>query len=270
MLKNSSKDSSDVTQTHEHAPHQSSHRPLTWSPLTAVMMVIAVYILALVVGGTLLSVYASMQHWSSSYTDQWLKSSVVAQFIYIFLDEAITILLLWGFVKWRRYKEVRKTIGLIRPKAKDFYYVLSGAAVYFVLYIFVVNIAVTITHLDINQQQDVGFQAVTTHSDLLLTFFSLVVLPPLVEEVVFRGFLFGGIRRRFPFWVAALLTSCIFAVPHLFESSGGGLLWTAGIDTFILSLVLCYVREKTGHLYAGMVIHGLKNLLAFYVLFMNR
>lgn len=270
MLKNSSKDNTDVTQVHEDTPPSQDHRPHMWSPLTAVMTVIAVYILALVVGGSLLSAYASMQHWSGSYTDQWLKSSVGAQFIYIFLDETITVLLLWGFIKWRRYKGVRKTMGLMRPKAKDFSYVLSGAAIYFVLYIFVVNLAVKLTHLDINQQQDVGFQVVTTHSDLILTFFSLVILPPLVEEVVFRGFLFGGIRRRFPFWAAALITSAVFAVPHLFESSGAGLLWTAGIDTFILSLVLCYVREKTGHLYAGMVIHGLKNLLAFYVLFMNR
>lgn len=246
------------------------HRPALWSAMTAILVVTVTYLIALFIGGTLLSAYASMHHWSSAYTNQWLNSSVMAQFLYVLLDESITLLLLWAFIKWRHYKGVRKALGLIRPRAKDFYYVLTGAAVYFVMYIFVVNLAVSITHLDINQQQDIGFQVVNSNRDLVLTFLSLVLLPPIVEEVIFRGFLFSGLRRRFPFWAATVVTSAIFAVPHLLESNGAGLLWTAGIDTFILSLVLCYVREKTGHLWAGMAIHGLKNLLAFYVLFMSR
>jgi membrane protease YdiL (CAAX protease family) len=269
MLKNTSKTEENIEE-HTESEVKKPHRPLLWSAMTAICVVVFVYISALFIGGTILGAYAGIRHWSSAYTDQWLSSSVVAQFLYILLDETITVALLWGFMKWRRYRGVRKALGLVSPKAKDFYYVLSGAAVYFIVYIFAVNIAAKFIHIDVNQQQDVGFQVVNSHRDLILTFFSLVVLPPIVEEIVFRGFLFGGLRRRFPLWAAMLVTSAIFAIPHLLESNGTGLLWTAGIDTFILSLVLCYVREKTGHLYAGMVIHGLKNFLAFYVLFMNR
>ena len=67
---------------------------------------------------------------------------------------------------------------------------------------------------------------------------------------------------------AIIITSLIFASPHLLESGSGGLLWIAGIDTFVLSLVLCWVREKTGRLYAGMGIHALKNTVAFISLFL--
>ncbi|MGH7237402.1 MAG: CPBP family glutamic-type intramembrane protease [Candidatus Saccharimonadales bacterium] len=42
----------------------------------------------------------------------------------------------------------------------------------------------------------------------------------------------------------------------------------AGVDTFILSTVLCYLREKTGRLYAGIGVHALKNFVAFAALFL--
>jgi membrane protease YdiL (CAAX protease family) len=48
---------------------------------------------------------------------------------------------------------------------------------------------------------------------------------------------------------------------------GASLLWAAGVDTFVLSLVLVYLREKTGALYAGMLVHSLNNLIAFGVHF---
>ena len=39
------------------------------------------------------------------------------------------------------------------------------------------------------------------------------------------------------------------------------------IDTFILSLTLIWLREKTGRLYASMGLHGLKNFIAFIQLY---
>ncbi|MEJ0073120.1 MAG: CPBP family glutamic-type intramembrane protease [Candidatus Saccharibacteria bacterium] len=39
------------------------------------------------------------------------------------------------------------------------------------------------------------------------------------------------------------------------------------IDTFTLSVVLCYIREKTGTLWSGVLIHALKNGIAFLSLY---
>ena len=103
---------------------------------------------------------------------------------------------------------------------------------------------------------------------MLLTFVSLVVLPPLAEETVFRGFVYTGIRRRFPFLLSAVITSVLFAIPHLQFGEGAPLLWVAALDTFVLSLVLCYVRERTNSLWPGILIHALKNGIAFVALFL--
>ena len=67
---------------------------------------------------------------------------------------------------------------------------------------------------------------------------------------------------------AAIITSLMFAVGHLQFGSGAPLLWVAALDTFVLSLVLCYIREKTDSLWPGIFIHAIKNALAFSVLFL--
>ena len=66
---------------------------------------------------------------------------------------------------------------------------------------------------------------------------------------------------------AMLLASGLFGLAHLWSGIDGSLLWAAGIDTFLLSLVLVFLREKTGALYAGMLVHALNNIIAFSIHF---
>jgi membrane protease YdiL (CAAX protease family) len=45
--------------------------------------------------------------------------------------------------------------------------------------------------------------------------------------------------------------------------------WNVAIDVFSLSLIMCGLREITGNIWAGALLHMLKNGLAFYILFIN-
>ncbi len=83
-----------------------------------------------------------------------------------------------------------------------------------------------------------------------------------------RGFLYGSLKKQWPKIYAVLCTSALFAIAHLQFGSGAPLLWVAAIDTFILSLVLIYLRDKTGSLAASIMLHMLKNSLAFVALFL--
>ena len=38
----------------------------------------------------------------------------------------------------------------------------------------------------------------------------IVVAAPICEEIFFRGFFFGGMRSRMPFWPAALISAALF------------------------------------------------------------
>jgi membrane protease YdiL (CAAX protease family) len=122
-------------------------------------------------------------------------------------------------------------------------------------------------HLNVSEKQQLGFNNVHGAGDIILTFISLVILPPIAEEIIFRGLIYTNLRKKMTMWVAAVVTSLLFAAGHLPEGGSAGPLYIAAIDTFSLSLVLVYLREKTGGLYASMTLHGLKNLIAFIALF---
>jgi hypothetical protein len=118
------------------------------------------------------------------------------------------------------------------------------------------------------QKQNLGFQPGIHGGGFIMAFIALVILPPIAEEILFRGFLYGTLRRnRASKLVATITTSLLFAGLHLFGGTGSGLLWSAFVDIFTLSLVLCYLRERTGGIWAGMVVHALKNALAFVGVF---
>lgn len=187
------------------------------------------------------------------------------QAVAVVMSGAFTLLVLW--LVMRRLRVGRQVLGLSRkPKWLDAGYTLAGAPVYFMMLVVVGGLAAAFFGVNLDQEQEIGFERVVSNADMMLAFVSLVVVPPIVEEVLFRGFLFTGLRTKFGFATTALIVSLLFALPHALASSEG-FLWVAVIDTFVLSLVLCYLREKTGALWAAVALHAIKNGAAFVFLF---
>lgn len=238
---------------------------ITWGPLAAILVTIATYILSQLIVGLVLGLVFGAANWPQWRVDEWLDSTV-GQAVVMSAGSAVTLMVLWLFLDMR--KGNFRALGLIRwPKWTDAAHVAAGFFVYFVLFVIVAALAGTFLGLNTEQEQEIGFESVKTGGGgLILVFISLVILPPIVEELLFRGFLFGGLRKKLTLVWATLITSAMFAAPHLLGSSTG-LLWIAAVDTFVLSLVLCYVRERTGALWACIGIHAVKNGLAFLYLF---
>ena len=104
--------------------------------------------------------------------------------------------------------------------------------------------------------------------DRVLAFLTLVVVAPIAEEIVFRGWLYGKMREKIAseysnkvsMVVSILLVSLLFGAVH------GQ--WNVGVNVFAMSVVLCGLREITGTIYAGILLHMLKNGVAFWMLYM--
>lgn len=240
-------------------------QPQPYSPPATIGIVVFIYFAAQLIAGIGISIIPIVKHWSAAETNVWLQENVWATFAFVVLVESITLYLLYVFLTYRHLNF--RLLGFNNPRLKYVGYALAGFAVYFVLYILGLIVAKSLVpHLNLDQKQELGFSTSTHGFGLVLVFVSLVILPPLVEEIVARGFLFGGLRSKLPFALAASVTSVLFAAAHLGASSEG-LLWVAAVDTFILSLVLCYLREKTASLWPSIGVHMLKNGLAFIVLF---
>lgn len=112
-----------------------------------------------------------------------------------------------------------------------------------------------------DQAQDIGFESLTNQLGYTLAFVTLVVLAPIAEEVLFRGYLYGKLRRHIPIWLAIIATSFLFGLVHW--------QWNVAVDTFMLGVVLCGLRELTGNIWAGILVHMIKNSIAYYLLFLS-
>jgi CAAX protease family protein len=240
--------------------------PVPWNPWLGVIFILLLYFASQFFGGIIVSLYPLLKHWSDVQANNWLNNSVAAQFIYILLAESFVI---GGIsLSLKKYKLGFKIIGLRRPRWKDPLYGLAMAPVYYIVYVIVIGVLSQSIHgFNVTQQQDIGFTTAHGVAQLIMTFISLVILPPLTEEIMVRGFLYSSLRKGLQILPAALVTSVIFASAHLPEGGSSGLLWVGFVDTFILSLALVYLREKTGGLWASMTLHALKNGVAFLALF---
>lgn len=240
---------------------------VTWGPVAAVVIIIVIYFLSQLLAVLILSIYPVFRHWSYAESQTWLSNSNYAQFFLTLIIEALSLGLLALFLRHR--KTNFKSLGLKdHPRLLDIGYVLVGFAAYILTFYLSLTLLEHIApSLNVNQKQDIGFSTSTAGNQLWLVFASLVILPPIVEEILFRGFMYTGLRTKMHKVVAALITSVFFASLHLIEGTSG-ILWVAGLDTFILSMVLVYLREKTDKLWAPMGLHMAKNFLAFASLFL--
>ena len=239
---------------------------VAWRPTVGVLFVVTLFYLSQVIGAIIVQIYPLIKHWTSAQATAWLSSSVVAQFIYILIAELVVI----GGIYWflRLYRSSWSIIGLRKPRWRDLAYGLMAVLPYYILYLLsVVVISQFIPGLNVKQQQEIGFTNIHGTWPLILTFISLVVLPPLTEEIMVRGFLYSSLKKGLPLLWAALITSLIFASAHLPEGGASGPLYIAAIDTFVLSLVLIFLREKTGSLWSSITLHAIKNGVAFFALF---
>lgn len=78
-----------------------------------------------------------------------------------------------------------------------------------------------------------------------------VIVAPLCEEIVFRGYFYPVLKKFAGVWPAALCSAVVFAAAH------GNL--TALLPLFIFGGVLVFVYEKTGSLWAPIAVHSCFN-----------
>jgi membrane protease YdiL (CAAX protease family) len=233
------------------------------TPLRIIAFTLLIFLFSQFLAALLAEVLMGVTHPHSHVS---LEDSNFGQFIYILLAEGLAAYLAIWLVRRRGLS--LSTIGLgRRPVVSDVIKAAIGFAIFYALLI-VVNIIMTIVWPDLNnEKQDIGFNNVKTSVDSIFAVVSLTLLPPIGEEVLMRGYLYSGLRMVWRFWPALIVTSLLFGLAHLEFGSGGPLVWAVALDTFILSIVLVFLREKTGALYAGMLIHMLNNVIAFGVHF---
>lgn len=91
----------------------------------------------------------------------------------------------------------------------------------------------------------------------LALIFTAVVVAPISEEIIFRGYLYGVIRRYAGRWWALIISAMLFAAIH------GHLPSLAGL--FVLAVALSLVYEASGSLWTPIFMHAAFNTMTLII-----
>lgn len=84
---------------------------------------------------------------------------------------------------------------------------------------------------------------------------------PLLEEIVYRGFFQGLLRRRSPLWVAVIVPAGVFALTHIIPAG-----W-AYLNVFPIACLFSWLVLRTGSLLSSLLCHCTFNIVAGLALF---
>lgn len=231
-----------------------------------VIGVIGLYVLiffgAQILAITLLVIGLRAAGFDADRSTRLLEDSALMQLLLVFLVAAVSVATAWSVIKLQGLAP-KKFLRLDKlPTAKNLAEVLAAWVVFFAVMIITSWLLDGLTPVDVQQAQDLGIRQPQNLSSIFVTFLLLVVMPPVHEEIMFRGFLFHSLRRYSSVIVAAVLTCVLFGMAHLEYSN---LNWIAAIDTAIFSAFLIYISQRHKSLYSAMALHMLKNSVAFAI-----
>lgn len=231
----------------------------------------AVWVVVSFVLAQLLVLGAAWLVMRTDFSLPFVLNETVVQTLVSVVVYALAIAIAVG-VPWKLFgqKLIWKDVGLAQslPRWRD----IGLAPIAFILSLVATGIAMYVASLvipgvDLDTKQQVGFENLSQRYEMLLAFFTLVVLAPLCEEFLFRGHLYGRIRNHMGAAWTIALTSLVFGAMHVYAGPGMPLQWNVMIGTVVLALFIGSLREYTGSIWAGILVHMLKNGIAFFVLF---
>lgn len=163
--------------------------------------------------------------------------------------------------KAKRRADQMEVTGFNRlPNSSDLMPFVYGVLAYYGIGLVVMTaMGLFVPESYLTQPQNLGISGNVVWLDLISIFMLYCVITPVCEELIFRGFLQYKVEHNLGFWPAAIIVSVLFAVAH------GQL--NAAITTFVLSMVACYQRRKTGSIWSGIGLHAVVNIVATILVF---
>lgn len=197
-----------------------------------------------IVAGLAYFIISGVGSLNSTAIDNFIRNNV---YIISLIADIIFVICLFvkrGSIKECRFKNISK---------KDYLYIalLSfGLAV-------ILGILVALLMQIFPSYNEVA-KTISSSTDSIFSLISIIVLIPICEEIIFRGVIFGYLKKRYNLVVSLIIQALAFAFMH------GNIV--QGIYTFILGLVLGIIYIYTNSLYGSMLMHIIYNLLGSVVL----
>ena len=100
--------------------------------------------------------------------------------------------------------------------------------------------------------------AIRTPADLITVVLFAVLVAPVVEEVFFRGYLYGALEHALGAWGAVLVVGLVFGLFHGLQYAG---VPAALIAVTVMGLATTWIRKAAGGIWPCIVLHLIYNLV---------
>jgi membrane protease YdiL (CAAX protease family) len=158
---------------------------------------------------------------------------------FYFLVRSSTAEPFWPSMGWR---EMRPGLGKIRDSV--FHYLAVGA---------MLAVLVSFVGGFLNSKEPLPIEGLLNARVSIVLFGVLgVLVAPLVEETMFRGFLYPVVARKFGVVAGVAITGTLFGLMHAAQLWGG---WGQIALLILVGLVLTWVRARTGTVAASFFVH---------------
>lgn len=203
-------------------------RDVIWGLVAALL-----WVLVLIIVGNLI------QRLGWSIDSSWL----------VVIGTAGLLLPIWYFTIYK-YGASWKMLGLrsFRPGA-----ISLGCGLMVLSWFFVFLYGAVLARFGRQIQPDVDAIFDKTSFPLLL-FVGGAVVAPFVEEIFFRGFVFPGLRNRWSWQKAAVLSASLFAFAHVLP--------TSFLPIFVLGFIFAVLYQVSGSIWPPILMHMLNNTLS--------
>ncbi len=190
-----------------------------------------------------------------SFINGVATNNITASFQLTVLDALAGLGLIWLVL--RKYKAGWSTLGLRKFNIVKAALLIGAVFVAFfaLAWLAMIVVQILVPSFNPNQAQVNEFTTAVTGNAKLISFFALVVIPPIVEEILFRGFMFPAFSGKVGMLFGALFSSLLFGFAHLQAN--------VGVYTVVLGLLLCFMYKKTNSIIPGMLLHMLNNYVAY-------
>jgi membrane protease YdiL (CAAX protease family) len=184
---------------------------------------------------------------------QFLVGTNILWFALIFLFLYVTLSVLRGLPFWRTLGWKKLNTGPIAGKGSPWAYFFSGCGLAIFVAIASRQVAKDVDHLPIQE-------LFKSRTGAMLLMAMAVFVAPLVEETVFRGYLYPLFAKSLGVLPGILITGALFGLMH-----GAQLGWTWGLVALLtlVGVIFTFARARTGTVVASFLLHlGYNSMIA--------
>lgn len=230
---------------------------ISWSWPHLILFAVYGFISLLLIQGVLAVHYAPKQRLNTKQLEEYLISkpqfaigSMLIWYAAIFFFLYVTLSLLrghpfWRTLGWRRLSPENPKL----PRNPLAYFFAGGG----------LSLFVALMTASMKTPESTPMEELFKYPHTAMMFVAMAVfVAPLVEETLFRGYLYPMFARSFGVTPAILVTGALFGLMH-----GAQLGWTWGLVAMLtlVGIVFTLVRARTGTVFASFLMHLGYNLL---------